>query len=361
MDTLAKWFVGLFLGSRILTGGGGAQTNTFYVRSHVAPTAHVRLAIIPFSNLSEDTQADQKVLGIFVTQLLTTRTFIIVDPTVVNSALIDIRARGELDTSQVKQLSQKLNARLLLLGTISEFGQSRGGGNGLTVAMDARLIDASSSQILWAGVVTRTGKANDSLFGGSGTPSLSRIAQEVVKDLVRRMMKEQKQIEGYLAETAARPQMNQSSVPATSPSTAPPSAAETFANARFNDESKGFSEADMKGFLPSVSGFERDDPYFSSESGVSQVSSTYRGGAVQVDAKITDYGKNSIALDVIKLQQPGATEMKFQNLTAYRWQSQFGALNIAAIAGRFVVKLSAPPDEEGAINTVAASILQAMR
>ncbi|MCL5283615.1 MAG: hypothetical protein M1330_02750 [Armatimonadetes bacterium] len=361
MDTLAKWFVGLFLGSRILTGGGGgAQTNTFYVRPPVGNTAHVRLAVIPFNDLSEDTQADQKVMGIFVTQLLTTRTFTIIDPTVVNSALTDIRARGELDASQVKQLSQKLNARLFLLGTISEFGQSRAGGNGLTVAMDARLIDASSSQILWAGVVTRTGKASDSLFGGSGTPSLSRIAQEVVKDLVGRMMKERKQIESYLAETATKPQQGQSSTP-TTPSTTPPSAAESFANARFNDESKVFSDVDMKGFLPSVSGFERDDPYFSSYSGVNQVSTTYRGSAVQVDAEITDYGKNSIALDVMKLQQPSATETKFQNLTAYRWQSQFGALNIAVIAGRFVVDLSAPPDEEGAINTVANNILQAMR
>ncbi len=366
MDPLGKILLGLLLGSRLMGGGSKAtdRASAFYSRNSSSAPPVTMIAVVPFVNLSEDTQADRKVMGTLITQLLATRAFLVTEPTVVETALADLRARGQLDAVQVKQVAEKAGARLLLMGTITEYGASRASGTSLTVAMDARLVEATSTQIVWAGVVTRTARENDSLFGGGKAPSLSKLTQDAVKELVSDMMKAREQIQKFT------PTVPPPTAPATGaltagavPGGAPPApilAAVSNANARFLDESKEFTVEDMKAFLPTVEGVERGEIVASQEPN-KHVGAFYRANGTEVRVTVADYSKAEQAQAVARIQSGNTPESKFENLPAFSQTSSFGFVHLNIVAGRFALYLRAPADQEDLAKKVASAILKSMR
>lgn len=363
MEPLGKLLLGLLLGSRLMGGGGKSadHASTFYARGGSNAPPVTMIAVVPFLNLSDDTQADRKVMGTFITQMLATRAFMVTEPTVVETALTDLRVRGQLDAVQVKQVAEKAGVRLLLMGTITEFGASRASGTSLTVAMDARLVDAASTQIVWAGTVTRTAKSNDSLFGSGEPPSLSKLTQRVVQQLVGEMMKAREQIQKFTPSVAppATGALAAGAPPVNSATPAPVAAASN-ANARFLDESKEFTVEDLKAFLPAVDGIERGEVVASSEC-TKSVDAFYRANGTEIRVTIADLSKAEQAQAVVRMISSEATENKFENLPAYTRTSSFGFVHLRIIAGRFVLYLRAPSDQEDLARKVAAGILKVMR
>ncbi len=321
----------------------------------------VSLAVVPFQNVCEDAQADRKILGILVTQLLSTGAFTVTEPAIVESVLSELRARGQLDAAQMRQVAEKTGVRLLLMGTVTEFGQARSSSNSaVTVAIDARLVDVGTSRILWAGMVNKTEKETEGFLIGGSTPSLSKVTQKVVQQLVGQMVKDRRRLMALATPVATPAPALSTSVSAAPRATTTASTASPNVSTRLKDEAQELTRDDLKALLPALDGFERG-PVTLSEHAGPRAETTYKAGTAEVRVKLADYGKVEQARNVVRVESGQVQESSFEDLPAYTPSSFFGAARLNVAAGRVGLYLRAVPGQEETVKKVASALLKGMR
>ena len=131
-----------------------------------------RVAVIPFENLSQSQGSGQHATLIFITQLLSTETFDIVEPGETSKALseMNIIRTGTLDVEQIVALGKRLQVQALIFGTVSESTSIRSGSVAIpTVSMDLRMVESETGTTIWAASHTY-GRPSlvSSLFGTGG-------------------------------------------------------------------------------------------------------------------------------------------------------------------------------------------------
>ncbi|RJP77757.1 MAG: hypothetical protein C4524_07655 [Candidatus Zixiibacteriota bacterium] len=146
-----------------------------------------RVAVIPFDNLSPSQTAGRQATLMFITELLATETFNVIEPGETARILAEVNPRspGSLDRDQIRTLGQKLNAQALVFGTVSESSNLRNGGSTVpTVTMDLRMVETESGETIWAATHTegRPGVLT-SLFGVSG-----KSTSETMRSCVNEML-----------------------------------------------------------------------------------------------------------------------------------------------------------------------------
>lgn len=371
MDIL-KVALGLFFGSRAFGGGPPASDGApAYVRQSTGSPTAVPIAVVPFSNLSEDQQADRKVIGYVLARLLSSGAYVVVEPALVDSAMADMRSRADLDGPQMKQLASKLGVRLLLMGAISEYGPSRTGANQATVSLSARLVDTSNSTIVWASVASRTGGADESLFGGGGSPSLSKLTQGAVDQLVKTMVKGRREIALFAKpDTAAAPAAVTQPVgtePAPTNVTVPtnpgaePARDPSNAGARFLDEARSYTQDELRALLPEHAGGATRGEVIALERCMMGIQAVYRGDGGDVEVTLIDLNNVSQTKAVVRVRSAEATEAEMEGLTAFSRTSSFGEFHLNLAVGRFGVYLRGASEIEASVRKVALDLVKSMR
>jgi hypothetical protein len=362
MDPITKVLLGLLAASKLMGGGHSADhAAASYVRTgNVAPIA---VAVVPMVNLSGDEQADRKIMGPLVTHLLASKGFLVTEPTVVETALADLRARGQLDLSQTRLASEKLGVRLLLMGSITEFGESAGAG-ALTVSVDARLVDAVSAQIVWAGSVSKSARDSESLLGGGKAPSLSKLVQDVVAELVKSLVKGRADIGAYLAAAPGiTPTTTTIATPPTGtahPTDAGPGTEPSPAKPLYQDEERALSVDDLKALLPTIETVERSNA-IAKDHPTKLVSVYYRTADSEVRVELADYEKADIAQAVVQSRSAGAEQKSFDEQPAFSPSSEFGYFHLNISVGRFGLYLRAPAEQEETLRKIALTIVKNLK
>lgn len=140
-----------------------------YLREGVDLGYVKRVAILPFTNNTEDEFAGKRIRDITTTQILTMGLFDVVDQGVVDSAIgeMGISPDASLDAPLVKRLSQRLNVECFVLGTINNIGENRQGSFSYPeMSFTLQLLDGDSALILWRTSDTLSGYSlTDRLFG----------------------------------------------------------------------------------------------------------------------------------------------------------------------------------------------------
>ncbi len=149
----------------------------------------VRMAILPFENLSKGQGAGKTMGNYILVEFLKRSSIRISDPGEVAEALSKERVR--LTTSISKgtliALGKTMNVNLFLLGTVHDYDMQMASGAGGTgqvpvVAFSLRILDASTGEIVWAGNAARRGTDRETVFGLGRIQSLDRLAEETAKE-----------------------------------------------------------------------------------------------------------------------------------------------------------------------------------
>ena len=165
------------------------------VRVFVNPQADLafykKVAVMPFNDMSVSRDAAPRVTRAFVTELIMSNRFDLIQPEDFVSTLYRMgifrQQDGSYDADKLKAAATQLGVTGILRGAVSEFQMTRAdGGDVPSVAFDAELIDAATGNVVWRSSIAKRGKGRLPLIG-AGTRSLAKLTQDACRELVGQM------------------------------------------------------------------------------------------------------------------------------------------------------------------------------
>lgn len=195
----------VFLAGMMATGCGGPRT---YIHPNAGLDSVKKVVVMPFGNLSSDTNAGGKVRIYFVIELLKTGAFDVMDigesDRLLKAASLSYEAspmpaigisRGGATTTEEAEdpsvplsnkIGQALKVQAILAGSVNTYSSERIGEQSVPeVNVTARLIDAETGVIIWAGNHTRRGSAGIPILGWGKRTSISLVTRKVVMDMAK--------------------------------------------------------------------------------------------------------------------------------------------------------------------------------
>jgi hypothetical protein len=169
-------------------GGGGMRV---YFNSQADMTFYEKVVVYPFTNLTGERLAGERITRSFMTELMITERFRVVEPNEFRAALAKIGAEptpdGQFDPDKLKKAAVELGATGLIRGSVSEYQMLRNTGNNEfpVVAFDSEMIDVASGETVWRASITKKGSNRSFPFGGTRT--LGALSQEACREMVDRL------------------------------------------------------------------------------------------------------------------------------------------------------------------------------
>jgi polysaccharide biosynthesis protein PelC len=152
-----------------------------------------RVAVIPFDNLSQQSQtAGKQATLIFMTELLAHEVFTVVEPGETAKVLGEINpGKGStLDIAQIKEMGKRLNVQALFFGNVTESASMRNGGtSGPVITLDVRLVETDSAATIWAGTRTAGRPGTLALLLGLGSKSNGEIMRDCSRQILGTLIK----------------------------------------------------------------------------------------------------------------------------------------------------------------------------
>ena len=166
------------------TGCGGPKR---YVNRNADLGAVKTVAILPLENLTTDKLCAERLNRILLTEFLNYRAFQVVEPGhVLRTVRREQADPATLTEDGIKRLGKALNVQAIVLGSVLEFEEKRGG-DGSRVKLQLRLVDTESAVTLWSVTRTRAGLGFGSrLFGLEGA-SATDVAEQLIRDEIARL------------------------------------------------------------------------------------------------------------------------------------------------------------------------------
>jgi TolB-like protein len=178
----------------LLSTAGCASGPLLYVNSQADLTFYKKIAVIPFRNLTSERFAGERVTRAFLTELVMTEHYQVVDQNEFAAVLDKIGGNpgmeGIYDPAKVKEAATQVQATGILRGSVSDYSYRRSGTTDTPIlAFDVELIDVATDNVVWRGSVVRKGKTRLPIFGG-GERTHAELIQHATHDLVSQIERE---------------------------------------------------------------------------------------------------------------------------------------------------------------------------
>jgi hypothetical protein len=147
------------------------------------------VAVLPFDNLSTNPRAGQAVRDVFMTMLQATGSLYVLPPGEVGRGMdrMALGVKHDLTAEEIVQFANIVEADVVIVGTVIEYGELRSGGSsGGVVSLGVRMLEAESGRVVWSASSSAGGvSAGARVFGGGGKPMDRKIRKAVNKLLDR--------------------------------------------------------------------------------------------------------------------------------------------------------------------------------
>ncbi len=168
-----------------------APATRVYVNPDADMAFYKTIAVLSFTNISGDAAAGQRVTRGFITSLMMTDRYRIVQPDEFRAALVKVGGlpgpEGTYLAEKLKLAAAEVGATGLLRGAVSEYSMQRAeGGDIPIIAFDAELMDVATGNVVWRSSIARRGKGRIPIVGG-GSRSLGRLTQDACDELVAQL------------------------------------------------------------------------------------------------------------------------------------------------------------------------------
>lgn len=173
----------IVLALAIVLTGCVATRSTSFLHPEYDFTQVERVAVVPFEDLSREQGTGSYVTRVFLTELLATGAFDVVEPGEV-TRIIGPTQRGsaELSFDKLKKLGDELKVQAVVFGTVGESAELRGGGAaGHVISLDARMVDVTSGATIWSAVVNTGGPGFFARLVGTGEQSRGTAVRKAVR------------------------------------------------------------------------------------------------------------------------------------------------------------------------------------
>lgn len=148
------------------------------------------VAVLPFDNLSDRTDAGEVATRIFAARLSAMGSCRIIEPGEVESALEEARVRTSsvLTYAQIRALGERLKTRHLLVGTVLENTKVRTADTEVpAVGISLRLISTTTGEVEWTAMTFRSGDDRETVFGWGRTYSAQKLTADLAEEMLRQL------------------------------------------------------------------------------------------------------------------------------------------------------------------------------
>jgi hypothetical protein len=150
------------------------------------------VAVMPFTNLTREIVAADRIRDVFMTMLQATRGVYVIPPGEVGRGIarLNLERPASPTPEEVTKFAKIVNADALFTGTVSEYGEVRSGTSvANVVSISLQMMEAQTGRIVWSAASTKGGvTTTDRLFGGGGEP-MNTTTQNAVDDLLEKLFR----------------------------------------------------------------------------------------------------------------------------------------------------------------------------
>ena len=163
-----------------------------------------RIAVLEFKNKADNQWwyhgGAEAAQDVFVTELVKSGKFTVVDRERLDAMMQEkgLQQSGDIDPKTAIKLGKILGLNYLLTGAVTEYGNTdvSGGGGGVfagkrkfVAALNARLINASTGEVVWADEATQEeASIKVSVFGVGGGVDDNRMFDKVMKPCIQKLV-----------------------------------------------------------------------------------------------------------------------------------------------------------------------------
>jgi curli biogenesis system outer membrane secretion channel CsgG len=175
-----------------------------------APSTKPRIAVIEFTNKADNqwwhSTGAQAAQDIFVTELVKSRKFAVIEREKINAIMQEkgLTLGGDIDPKTAMQIGKLLGLNYLLTGAVTEYGNTDTGAHGpgvgalpsfgvhkrsFVAALNARLINVSTGEIVWADEARKEETSSSVSVGGfGGGVHDDRMFDKVLKPCIEQLV-----------------------------------------------------------------------------------------------------------------------------------------------------------------------------
>ncbi len=184
-----KWasITALFL----VVAGCAGMGSTVFVHQNYNFNFVEKVAVIPFENLSNDQGASARVSHLFITELLATDAFEVVEPGEVLNAIskLSLTRTDMLSEDQAKQLGKALDVQAVILGSVNESSATQAANRQIVVTLDVRMVETESAQTVWSATHTEGSKSFLASLFGTSQKSQSEVSRQCVRKVIKTLVR----------------------------------------------------------------------------------------------------------------------------------------------------------------------------
>ena len=324
----------------------------------------IRIAVMPFDNVSREQDAGRIITNTVVTYLLSTGQFDVIEPGVVYAALASegVRLTEGITAETCKKLQPLLNADAYIIGMVEEYGEIRIGSDSYpAVSFSARLVDGETADILWAATISKTGAEGIKIFDIGRISSLGKLSKLAVKSMADSLSKSRDVFAkdtGTSDEAAAEPDAETSHSALETANGQPDTATAADSSAKYLDESATYGEKELTALLKDVGEAKLGDIEYKKHYHDTIETRYQLGGSTKfVEVKLVDYRNAATSEKFVKMDHSEEQGEKFENLPAFKGESSFGYYHLDVVVGRFGLFIRGPINNIGDIEALGTGII----
>jgi len=148
------------------------------------------VGVMPFTNLTRENMAAERVRDVFMTMLQATGGVYVIPPGEVarGIARLNLERPATPTPEEVTKFAKVVSADAVFTGSVKEFGEVRSGTSTANViAVSLQMMEAQTGKVVWSATSTQGGvTTTDRLFGGGGEP-MNGTVQKAVDDLLDKL------------------------------------------------------------------------------------------------------------------------------------------------------------------------------
>lgn len=147
------------------------------------------VAVLPFSNLTRDNLAADRVRDVFANALLATgAVYVVPHGEVARGAQQAGLGSPSPTPDQVMRLGKLLKADAVIAGVVREYGEVKSGtSTGNVVSISLQLFETATGKIVWSAASTQGGVTLTARLFGSSGPPLNAVTEAAVDDLLGKL------------------------------------------------------------------------------------------------------------------------------------------------------------------------------
>lgn len=150
------------------------------------------VAMLPFTNLSGNREAAERVRDVLINLLLSNGSIYVIPVGEVARGLtrLGIKGDGTLSAEDIAKLAGLIKVDAVITGVVREYGEVRSGTTSANViSLSLQMIETETGKIVWTASSTRGGVSlMNRLLGGGGKP-MNEVTEEAAIDVINKLFK----------------------------------------------------------------------------------------------------------------------------------------------------------------------------